>query len=363
MIKRKIDKERIKTVSNRWLNVLNKVSIVIDILVISRLLSYFNNIQEKDTMQSICFYGLIVLLVVLLYRYIRAWVFIIKSKMDREVYLLANRVVAIGGKQRVGKTSLSVYFAKYGKKAYTNIPMRINKKYTNKLTTDILTLKTRIEDKSILLVDEANLFYNNTMSHEEKTLYGQALLCQCVGHFFDGNILYIATDINRLPKILRDNWSSKLQVLRSKSYNYSMFGNILLKALYVVVNGESLKYTGIRLWDCQQYEQILQEQYISLLGQTEKDNKFSPFYTYADFQGIGSVEYEDRYMQAYYMERPENIDITWDNLQLSKEDFKTLYDGLLSTYIKALEDDLNKPKQVSIKVLDNGNVQNNTDSQ
>lgn len=334
---------KIKTAFNRFLNVLNKISVFIDVAFIFWFMT--NALPtDRDTLQNVIYYGALILAVVLLYRYVRAWIHIIKSKMDRDVYMLNNRVIAVCGKQRVGKTSLSVYFAKNALKVYTNVPMRINKKYTYKLTTDILTLKTRIEDKSILVVDEANLFYNNTISHEDKTLFGQGLLCQCVGHFFDGNICYIATDINRMPKLIRDEWSSKLQVLKSRSYRYSIIGDFLIKCIYRLVNREGLKFTGVRLWDCQQYETIEAEQYISLLGLKENENKFSPMYTFADFQGIGRVEYDDRYMNEYYTQRPYNKDLNWDSLQLNSKDFNDMYDGIMIKYLKELDDDI-KPKQ------------------
>lgn len=329
----------IKEKLNRLLSFFNKVSYFVDAIFLLTILSKVNNKDNQSNSDNLLMWVAILFLVVLTFKYIRALVYIIKSRMDREVYLLSNRVVAITGKQRAGKSSIGVYFAKYAKKRYTNIPMRIKRKYTYKLTTDILTLKTKIDDGSIVLVDEANLFYNNTMSHEEKTLFGQALLCQCVGHFFDGNILYISTDITRMPKIIRDEWSTTLQVIRSRSYHYSIIGDSILKLLYFIVNKEQLKYTGCRMWECQQYEKIQEEQYISLLGQNEKNNHFSPFYIFTDFQDIGSVEYDDRYMRAYYTERPDNKDIEWDSLQLSKEDFQTLYDGLLSKYIKHIEED------------------------
>lgn len=336
---------------NKILNIYNKITVFVDIGFIFMFINQLDKIEEKTGPETVLYYGLFILLFVLCYKYIRAFVYVVKSTMDREVYLLNNRVVAICGKQRVGKTSLGVYFAKYSKKVYSNTPMKVRRKYTNKLTTDILTLKTRIDDKSLLVIDEANLFYNNTMSHEEKTLYGQALLCQCVGHFFDGNILYIATDVDRMPKIIRDEWATKLQVIRSKSYHYSFIGDSLLKLLYFLVNGESLKYTGIRLWEAQQYEKIQQEQYISLVGKKENENMFSPFYQFADFQNIGVVEYDDRYMNQYYLERDINIDEKWDSLQLNVDDFTKLYDGLLSKYIKGLEDEKENTKKINIREL------------
>lgn len=335
----------IKEKLNRILSVFNKLSYFVDSIVLLTIISKINEKESQTDSNKLLLWGAIVLLVVLTFKYIRALIYIIKSRMDREVYLLSNRVVAITGKQRVGKSSIGVYFAKYAKKKYTNIPMRIKRKYTYKLTTDILTLKSKIDDGSIILVDEANLFYNNTMSHEEKTLFGQALLCQCVGHFFDGNILYISTDITRMPKIIRDEWSTTLQVIRSRSYHYSFIGDSILKLCYFVVNKEQLKFTGCRMWECQQYEKIQDEQYISLLGQDERNNHFSPFYFFADFQDIGAVEYDDRYMRGYYIDRPDNIDIEWDSLQLSKEDFQTLYDGLLSKYIKSLESEKTDKKE------------------
>lgn len=328
-----------RDIMNRILNIFNRFTVLVDFAFILHFINKLHKINDKSDIETVLYYGLMVLLVVLAFKYIRATFYVIKSAMDREIYLLNNRVVAVCGKQRVGKTSMGVYFAKYGKKVYTNTPMKIKRKYTNKLTTDILTLKTKIDDNSLLVIDEANLFYNNTMSHEEKTLYGQALLCQCVGHFFDGNIIYIATDVDRMPKIIRDEWATKLQVIRSKSYHYSFVGDSLLKLLYFVVNGKSLKYTGLRIWEAQQYEKIQQEQYISLLGKNEGDNKFSPFYQFADYQNIGVVEYDDRYMNKYYTERIQNNDEKWNSLQLNTEDFGKMYDGLLAKYIKNLDSD------------------------
>lgn len=325
-----------KLVISKILTVLNLLTPLIDLCFLYDFYEIFQDQEDYTWLSYVALAGI----VYLLYRWGKALFMVWKSKTDALEYLLNNRVIPICGKQRVGKSSLASYFSKImPKSVYSNVPIKIKGKFTKKLTTDILTCKERIPDGSLLFVDEASLFYyNNKTENGDDNIFGQAVLCQCVGHFFDGNILYVSVDTDRLPKPIRDNYSSLLQVTASGSYKYSILGDALLEFFAKPLLKEKRIFTGVRVWKAQHYERIMQEQYISLLGKEENENKFAPFMKFASFQTFGLDTYDDRYMQAYYLEKPEHKDERWKSLQLTYADFKDLYDGAVIKYLVSLNE-------------------------
>lgn len=334
---------------SRILSIFNKITPLVDIGIFYYLFSYLN--AQEHILFKIFSYVCIAGIIFVLYRWGRAMYLVVKSKKEVSEYLLANRVIPICGKQRVGKSSLASYFAQVVREnVYSNIPLRVNGKYTYKLNSDILTCRKQIPDLSLLIVDEANLFYNNIHSDkEDSNIFGQAVLCQCVGHFFDGNVLYVSVDVERLPKQIRDVYSAKLQVTASESYRYSLLGDLLLRVSAKIFLRDERIFTGLRVWKAQHYEFIHQEQYISLLG--NKDNEFSPMLTFCAFQNFGLSTYDDRYMKAYYKDKPHNQNDRWNSLILNKEDFEQLYDGAVIAYLNNLKKE-EEQKQKKIRIID-----------
>lgn len=334
---------------SRVLTFLNKITPLVDLLVLYELFKYFNSHENED--YHFVAYLMLALIGYVLFRWGKAFWLVSKSKREAYDYLLSNRVIPICGKQRVGKSSLASYFATVNiGKVYSNIPLRIRGRFTNKLNSDMLTCRKRVEDGSMFIVDEASLFYNNVKSDDvDSNIFGQAVLCQCVGHFFDGNILYVSVDTDRLPKPIRDCYSAQIQVVESVSYKYSFLGDILLHWLAKMLLRELRIFTGLRCWKAQHYEHIRQEQYISLLG--DKSNEFAPLMTFASFQNFGLSTYDDRYMKAYYLDKPVATDDMWTSLILNKTDFEQLYDGAVIAYLNKIRDE-QKQEEKRIHIID-----------
>ena len=333
---------------SRFFSFINKITPLVDLLLLWLVRKHY--VASDERQDQVIALLLLVAMIYVCYRWGKAFYLVITSKSRAEEYLLSNRVIPICGKQRVGKSSLGSYFANVmSTSVYSNIPLRVKGKMTKKLNSEILTCRNQIEDGSVLVVDEASLFYNNVKSdREDDNIFGQAVLCQCLGHFFDGNILYISVDVNRLPKPIRDNYSAKLQVVESQSYKYSLFGDILLSLFVKLVLKERRVFTGLRVWKAQHYEFICEEQYISLLG--DKNNEFSPMLTFATFQNFGLSTYDDRYMRAYYQDKPVNKDEYWESLIINKQDFELLYDGAVIAYLNNInKENEQKKSRVIIK--------------
>lgn len=336
-------------VKSRILTWLNRFTPIVDITILWWIFTEFN--QREEGAYKVIAIGCIFLIALCVWRWGCALWMVHKSKVEAQEYMLSNRVIPICGKQRVGKSSLASYFSNVmSKSVYSNIPLRVKGKMTKKLNSKILTCRNQIEDGSLLIVDEASLFYNNVKSDDvDGNIFGQAVLCQCVGHFFDGNILYVSVDVNRLPKPIRDNYSSKLQVVESQSYHYSILGDLLLRILAKILLKDELRiFTGLRVWKAQHYEFICEEQYISLLG--DKNNEFSPLLTFSTFQNFGLSTYDDRYMRAYYQDKPVNKDEYWESLIINKQDFELLYDGAVIAYLNNInKENEQKKSRVIIK--------------
>lgn len=332
-------KPRVRSVLGRVFKVLNHFTWLVDCAVLAMLAAKLSGQKglSYSVLSIVCYVGI----GLCLWRAGKAHFLVIKSKSMAVDYMRANRVIPVCGKQRVGKSSLACYMASCGGKyrpVFSNIPLKIKGKFTRKLTAEALAIKTALPEESICLLDEANLFYNNVKSDSsDPAIFGQSVLCQLVGHFFDGNIFYVAVDTGRLPKLIRDNYSAHLQVLESISYRYSIIGDTFLKFIAGLLMPDDTIYTGLRVWHAQHYEHIIDETYTALLGQDEKQNMFSPVKTFCRFQDFGLSEYDDRYMRFYYQDIPEEQEKRWDSLSLSNVDLRSMYDGEVVKYLNDLQ--------------------------
>ena len=251
-----------RVVFGRLLTILNMLSPILDLWLGYRFLTLF---PKGHKLYYFGFFLGLFWLGFTLFRSFRGFWLVINSRTKAQEYLLNNRVIPIRGKQRVGKSSLACYFLGLcGGSAYSNVPIKLNGRYTHKLTPEILNIKTKVPERACLLVDEANLFYHNLFTDTDYNLFGQAVLCQCIGHFFDGNIIYCAVDTDRLPKIIRDNYSASLQVFSSESFQISILGALAVRLIAsLLLRGERI-YTGLRVWNAQHYERIAEPQYIEI---------------------------------------------------------------------------------------------------
>ncbi len=321
---------------------LNIATIFIDILLC--ILLYRLIPDDEDVM--IWKYAIIAFAIFELYRFGKSLFMVIRSKNIALDYLNSNRVIAICGKQGSGKTSLSLYFCSLlGSPVYSNAPAKIKGKFTRKLTVPILSAKEKIPLYSICHVDEANLYYNNltnSSSVENANIFGQSCFEQLCRHFTDGNIIYSCTDVDRLPKELRDNYSCRLQTLGQQTYNYSFVSAVILKILLKPFG----KYRfGVRIWNAQHYEKISTDRYFFDLASEKKNDRdaFSSVFTFASFQSPRSFVYDDRYMSGLYDMLPDADSILWDNLHISPDDLKSLYDSRVLSYFSRVIERAKKP--------------------
>lgn len=279
-------------------------------------------------------------LIFILYRLGKSIYLFIRSRKDAREYLQDNRVLAVEGKQRVGKTSLCCYFLSVLKSpTYTNVPIELKGKYSKKVSTDILALQHKIPEGSTIYIDECNLYYNNLRngkSTENNNIFGQSIFCQCVGHFTDGNIIYSSTYTDKLPKEIRVNFSCRSQVLRQYTYQFSFIGSLAFKALCRLFGAKDV-YTGLRCWDMQHYEKVHSfEDDEGSNGDYNVDlnnnGKFAPVYTFADFQSY-DYYYNDRYMKGLYDVLDKAITERFNSIDIDISDASLLYDAEVFRYM------------------------------
>lgn len=80
---------------------------------------------------------------------------------------------------------------------------------------------------------------------------------------------------------------------------------------------------------------------------------FSPVKTFCRFQDFGLSEYDDRYMQYYYQDIPEDTTGKWNSLSLSAVDLQSMYDGEVIKYLNQLQRLKNeKEERPRIKIKD-----------
>jgi len=313
----------------KYFPLLNILAVLVDV----GLLVYLSGCYDETIPHLICIAGVIFIL----YRLFKACLMVSRSKGQLLTYALNNRVIAVKGKQRVGKSSFVCYACSVlGGNIFSNIPFKIKGKFTHKLTSEILSLRESVPEYSTLCIDECNLFYNNLRTKQgSQLIFGQAALEQCVGHFTDGNIFYSATDVDRLPKEIRDNFSCKLQMLEQRTYDFSFLGSFILKII-----GKSLGfkriYTGVRIWHAQHFEKLNEEGYVYDLSGNEEGQgfKYANLYTFATFQSINSFEYDDRYMKSFYDQLPAAAKEKWKSFRISVDEFDYLYDSEIVKFFK-----------------------------
>lgn len=332
-------KNKIKPLLLKIFPYLNLFVIIIDIFVASILAN-----DKNKTLQLI---GL-VYIGFILFRFGKSIYLVLKSRSQALNYLSDNRVVGIKGKQRVGKTSLSCYFLSVlGGDLYTNTPIKIGKKFTNKVTTNIISGREQIDDYSTIYIDECNLFYNNmyqTMSKNNPLIFGQSAFEQLVGHFTDGNIIYSSTNIDRMPAEIRENLSCELQVLEQYSYNYSFLGSMLLRWVYGFFD---LKvYTGLRRWTAQHFERITNDNYMyDLSSNVKESHTFAQLFEFACFNNPLKFQYNDRYMSGLYKVLPAACIEKWEKTKFTYEDLHTLYDSkILQYFLDVYEESIKENK-------------------
>lgn len=251
---------------------------------------------------------------------------VFKSKNACTDILLNGRVMGFSGLQGQGKSSFATFLSsnKYFDKVYSNTPIKLRGKYTCMVEQDILNLDTQIDDKSLIILDEATLFYHNRKS-DNKTkladeLYAQEIFTQCVRHFTDGNIFYISTDLSRLPAVIRENVGLVNFMLGQGNKTISFLTGFVACSLANLLGYEMRN--GLRYWDFQQFVKIPDSQYTFDLSRQTKDEDLSNFanlvrvYT---FDNPNLFDYNNRFLAGVYKELPKHIDKHWSSLEFDRK--------------------------------------------
>lgn len=242
----------------------------------------------------------------LLFINIRFSYYILKSKLLIKTMAKNNRVQGFEGAQGRGKTSLMLYMASVLKKPiYSNIPFKIRGDFTHILGTDIINLKSRVKENSILIFDEITLYYNNLMTGKSKDekhdIYSFELLLQLCRHFFDGNIFTASVSMGRIPAVLEEKYSIFNRVLGQTT---KMNSFIIAPLLYLFGLLFKRKIdVGIRVWTYQTFERIDHENYyfdLSTNKESVKDQYYANLISIYAYNNSLDFDYNDRFMKYLY---------------------------------------------------------------
>lgn len=251
---------------------------------------------------------------------------VLKSKSTCTDILINGRVMGFSGLQGQGKSSFATYLStsKLFDKVYSNTPLKLRNKYTYMVEQDILNLDCKVDDKSLIFIDEATLFYNNRKTDKTRNLsdelYAQEIMTQCIRHFTDGNIFYISTDLSRLPSVIRENVGLVNYMLGQGNKTISYLTGTLVCGIANML-GYKMR-NGLRYWDFQQFVKIPDPQYTFDLSRQTKDEDLTHYanliriYT---FDNPNLFDYNDRFLAGVYAELPEHNDKQWESLDYNND--------------------------------------------
>lgn len=302
---------------------LNRFAHFIDIIILAFLADYVYRVQLSGEMLGILIYVLPILQLILAVKYEYK---VYKSKQTNNFILDNERVIIIQGGQGKGKSSYANYLNSNSrfKARYTNTPITYGGKFSNILTGEVLNLDERIEDNSSILIDEATLFYNNLKTMKKNDLkielYSQEILTQLVRHFFDGTIFYISVEGGRLPKVIEENASCKLQMLGQTNKTISYITTPILKLIAKIFKIDL--FSGLRCWQFQQFVKIGEEHYVFDLSTQKKDSDMANYANLVEvyaFDNPYRFSYNDRFMRGVYMQLPEHNPQQWKNFDFNRD--------------------------------------------
>lgn len=328
-----------------------------DLVVFYFLTDYIYKNQFANSKIGIICY---IPLVIQLYFCFKYEYMVLQSKATCNTMLLNGRVMGFAGKQGAGKSSFATYLASFKRfsNVYTNTPVKIRKKYTAMLEEDIYLLNKKIPDYSLIMMDEATLFWHNILSTNKNKLsnelYAQEIMTQCVRHFFDGNIFYMSTDLNRLPPVIRENVGVVNFALQQGNKKISFICGPIFVALAKMF-GYKFR-NGLRYWDLQQFEKIPDRNYTFDLAQQEKDQNLS---NYANllriycFDNPNIFDYNDRFLAGVYQKLEQHQNQYWESLNFDEELLKKLgYGKLIEFFGKKYYVNLEKKEPIKIGYIE-----------
>ena len=267
---------------------------------------------------------------------------VIKSKSICNELLDKWHIMTFSGGQGCGKSSFACYLSSFkcvGKK-YSNEPIKINNKFNYILDYDILNLDTQVDDKSLLYIDEATLYYNNLCYKDNKNglhleIYSQEILTQLCRHFFDGWVFYISTDTNRLPTVIRENVFCKNFMLGQEN---KILSYITAPLIVFIANLFNIKLiNGFRVWNFQQFITIPEDNYSYDLSNDElnsKNNKYSNLLQVVTYNNPYRCMYDDRFMKGIYKNLPKHKDDLWQDFNYNNELMYRLGYGKIIDFFK-----------------------------
>lgn len=346
----KIKNYNLKYAIETVLRLLNRIAPYIEIILEFYLISFVVQ-QHKEN----GWFNLLYLIPILLAYRLLKWEYkAIATKTIIKDTAANKRVQGFCGFQGCGKTSFMLYnaYVLHAKDIYSNFPCRIRNHYSYMLDDKILNMDVKVQEKSVLMVSEATLFYHNLLHNTKDIeiaaqLYGQELHQQIVRHAYNGNIFYDSIDLNRMPQMLRENIGLTNYMLGQHSKTFSYVLTPLIISIGKLFGIEIIG--NMRVWDLQQFEKIPDKQYTFDLSTQEKDTNLKNYANLLEccaWCDIRHFDYDDRFLKGLYDKLPPVAANMWKSLQFSDSDLRQIGYGFI---IDFFDNKLLKAKQGKIK--------------
>lgn len=320
--------------------ILGKLSVISGliegILLLIITLCIGNNINQ------IVYFGLLILSGYLIFRSIKHYYYVWKGKQILIYEENNKRVIGQEGAQGSGKTSLMFYIASImNQPIFTSAPARINGKMTYKLTTDMMDMKVRLPFKSIIIIDEITLYFDNSLGKFQDNIKtkGLEMQMQLIRHCYDGQMLSASVDMNRVAKRIEEKHGMFRRLLGQKSVNNSFIIDPLLKLIGKCFD-LNIK-TGYRVWTYQTFENIDHKGYIFDLSRANSEkspnaNHFANLNEIWAFNSGINFEYDDRYFRNLYLKIPKAELEEWNDLTFKYEELESTGFNSIVKFFKEL---------------------------
>lgn len=295
----------------------NLLFIVLAVLEISLFSFVLFKIVSLKTDKLKYIYFFVLVLVFYVYRIGKGFIKLYKSRTYQDIVLNYSRTMGVCGPQGSGKTSLACYFAtnKRFKDVYSNVPIKVNNKFTYKIKEQHMDLKYKFNEYSLQIFDEISLYFDNLQnvkrgSREEKL----GIYQQFIRHFIDGNFICTSVNISRIPKFIREKLSIVINTLNQSGYNMLLL-NFIYKRFF------KIDYS-LRIWDTLILRDLQQTQdtYNFDLSNVNDKINIANLYTFVCCNWLTSFDYDDRYFKPLYKGRYSNT--YFNNIKLSKSNLK-----------------------------------------
>lgn len=311
-----------------FLGTINRFAHWLDLILVLVVCRYLFVNQFNSEVQGLLLFIVPCVLAWLCFKYeLKVW----KSKGVEADLLNNQRVILFEGGQGKGKSSFAYELLsnKLIEDKFTNSPVKINGKYTYKVSEKVLNLDEKINDYSAICLDEATLYFNNLATKKNNSsglkveLYSQEVLTQLVRHFYDGWVFYMSVDCTRLPKVIEENASCRLLMLGVANKKISFLTSPLICALGKIFGIRF--HNGLKVWKMQQFININCEKYnfdLSTQTLSQENNRFANLIEICAFDNPYKVTYNDRFMRGLYEQLPEHNAQRWDTFLFDRNMLK-----------------------------------------